>query len=156
MFTRKDNENKKYFLPLIIKEQLFEHIKKEHVGLKDLRGWRLIRPFTGLVKTVPRSKHEEPPIFMKDSSDQKSCGTSTPAHKKRVNRAFGAGTVAHKARFSCKESEAAIIGQQKDIVVETASRSKRYATSKATRKMFSVCCGPVWGACITDARGNWR
>ena len=68
MFTRKDNENKKYFLPLIIKEQLFEHIKKEHVGLKDLRGWRLIRPFTGLVKTVPRSKHEEPPIFMKDSS----------------------------------------------------------------------------------------
>lgn len=98
MFTRKDNENKKYFLPLIIKEQLFEHIKKEHVGLKDLRGWRLIRPFTGLVKTVPRSKHEEPPIFMKDSSDQKSCGTSTPGHKKRVNRAFGAGTVAHKAR----------------------------------------------------------
>jgi len=65
---RKDNENKKYFLPLIIKEQLFEYIKKEHVGLKDLRGWRLIRPFTGLVKTVPRSKHEEPPIFMKDSS----------------------------------------------------------------------------------------
>jgi len=61
----------------------------------------------------------------------------------------------------CKESEAAIIGQQKDIVVEAASSSKRYATwlmigAKATRKMFSACCGPVWGACITDARGNWR
>ena len=55
----------------------------------------------------------------------------------------------------CKESEAAIIGQQKDIVVEAASSSKRYATwlmigAKATMKMFSACCGPVWGAaCIT-------
>ena len=61
-------ESKKYFLPRIIKELLIDHTKKKNVVLKDLKGWRLRRAADGLVKTIPKSKHNEPPVTLIDSN----------------------------------------------------------------------------------------
>ena len=66
MFARikESDGNKKYFLPLTIKEQLIEHTRQRNVGLRDLKGLCLMRTGAGLVKTVPKSKHNEPPILI--------------------------------------------------------------------------------------------
>jgi hypothetical protein len=58
----------RYFLPMAIKVQMFDHVKKRCLSLSNMRGWRLIRQADGLVKTVPRSKHDEPPMDLEDGN----------------------------------------------------------------------------------------
>jgi hypothetical protein len=61
-------DSKKFFLPVTIKELLLDHIKKHGIGFRELKGWRLIRTANGLVKTVPKSKNDEPPIVLLNGS----------------------------------------------------------------------------------------
>ena len=64
-----EEDSKKFYLPFTVKELVLDHIKKRGVGLNDLKGWSLIRTAEGLVKTVPKSKNEEPPIVLWDRSE---------------------------------------------------------------------------------------
>ena len=71
MFVRiqkQGQDSKKFFLPVTIKELLLDHIKKHGIGFRELKGWRLIRTANGLVKTVPKSKNDEPPIVLLNGS----------------------------------------------------------------------------------------
>ena len=54
-------------MPGVIKELLVEYTKKKNITLKDLKGWQLLRSADGLVKTVPKSKRDEPPVVLTDS-----------------------------------------------------------------------------------------
>ena len=61
-------DSKKFYLPVTVKELLLDHMKKHGIGFRELKGWRLIRTAKGLVKTVPKSKNDEPPIVLLDGS----------------------------------------------------------------------------------------
>jgi hypothetical protein len=61
-------DSNKFYLPVTIKELLLDHVKKHNIGFKELNGWRLIRTAEGLVKTVPKSKNDEPPIILLSGS----------------------------------------------------------------------------------------
>ena len=68
MFVRIQKEgqedSRKFYLPVTIKELLLDYTKTHNIGFKELKGWRLIRTADGLVKTVPKSKNDEPPIVL--------------------------------------------------------------------------------------------
>jgi len=81
LFERIKNgeEKKKYFLHRVIKELLVEYTKKKNITLKDLKGWKLLRSADGLVKTVPKSKRDEPPVVLTDSQGCKVSNHVSPS-----------------------------------------------------------------------------
>jgi hypothetical protein len=68
---RQGEDNKRFFLPRTIKDLMLEHVKNGIVKLPRLKGWSLFRPSAGLVKTVPRSNNDEPPIILYDREGTK-------------------------------------------------------------------------------------
>jgi len=101
LFARLKNgeEKKKYFLPWVIKELLVEHTKKKNITLKDLRGWQLLRSANGLVKTVPKSKRDEPPVVLKDSQGCKiSNHVLPPSDEAEIERRAGSKRPMEQAR----------------------------------------------------------
>jgi hypothetical protein len=72
MFARIQKQGRedsgKFFMPVTVKELLLDHVRRRCISLRDLKGWRLIRTAEGLVKTVPSSKNNEPPIVLLDGN----------------------------------------------------------------------------------------
>lgn len=67
MFVRVWNGDKKYFLPYVIKAQVDDFLVTKGLSLPELTGWTLTRTSDGLIKTIPKAKHDEPAIVLKDS-----------------------------------------------------------------------------------------
>ena len=66
LFVRLGEAKNKFFLPNVIKHQLEEHLLHNCLELGELKGWSLLRVSSGTVKTVPASKHQEPPLLLLD------------------------------------------------------------------------------------------
>ena len=67
MFARLGDARNKFFLPNVIKQELEGHLRRSCMELHDLSGWCLVRVAMGTVRTVPASKHREPPLLLFDS-----------------------------------------------------------------------------------------
>ncbi len=94
MFVRIQKQGRedsgKFFMPVTVKELLLDHVRRRGISLSDLKGWRLIRTAEGLVKTVPSSKNNEPPIVLLDgngisiSNHPSSSDAANPDSKRKL------------------------------------------------------------------------
>eukprot|EP00961_Rhodomonas_salina_P295311 3935349-Rhodomonas_salina.1 len=68
LFARLGEARNKYFLPNVIKLELEEYLQRNCLDVGGLKGWSLLRVSSesGTVRTVPASKHPEPPLLLLD------------------------------------------------------------------------------------------
>jgi hypothetical protein len=59
-----DSTNQKYYLPMVMKELMNDHLKNHSLSVRNLEVYQLERTGTELINTLPSSKHPEPPIII--------------------------------------------------------------------------------------------